>query len=91
MATFEQKSAFVQYTELYRQLHDLIERGLGESSQADAIRDRMDEPWSRLTREEIAVIDQLPASPGENGDGPRGQAPQPPRSATGFPSPSERG
>lgn len=76
MATFEQESAFVQYTDIYRQLSDLIERGLGESSQADAIRDRMDEPWSRLTRDEIAAIDRLPASAGENGDGPRGQVPQ---------------
>ena len=57
MATSQEKSAFDQYTELYRRLSDIIESGLGESPQADAIKDRMDEPWSRLTREEIAAID----------------------------------
>ena len=63
MATSQEKLAFVEYVELLRQLHVLIDTGLGESSEADAIRDRMDEPWRRLTSEEIAEIDRLLAEP----------------------------
>jgi DNA-binding NarL/FixJ family response regulator len=61
MATSQEKLAFVEYVELLRQLHVLIDTGLGESSEADAIRDRMDGPWRHLTSEEIAEIDRLSA------------------------------
>ncbi len=63
MATFQEKPAFVEYVELLNELHVLIETGLGESPEADAIRDRMDEPWRHLTKEEIAEIDRMSAEP----------------------------
>jgi len=69
MATFQEKPAFVEYVELLNQLHVLIDRGLGESVEADVIRDRMDEPWMRLTNEEIAEIDRLSAKPRSPGPG----------------------
>ena len=61
MATFNENPAFATYLELLGQLHLLIDRGLGESPDADAIRDRMDEPWTHLSSEEIAEIDRLSA------------------------------
>ncbi len=69
MATFQEKSAFVEYVQLLKQLHVLIDSGLGESSEADAIRDRMDEPWRHLTSEEIAEIDRMSAEPRSPGPG----------------------
>ncbi len=69
MATFQEKPAFVEYVELLNQLHELIDTGLGESSEADAIRDRMDEPWRHLSDEEIAEIDRLSAEPRSPGPG----------------------
>jgi len=62
MATFQENRAFAEYSELLNQLHVLIDNGLGESMEADAICDRMDEPWSHLSREEIAEIDRLSAN-----------------------------
>jgi hypothetical protein len=62
MAVFHENPAFIEYTELLKQLHALIEKGLGESLEADALRDRMDGPWSRLTKEEIVEIDRLSAA-----------------------------
>ena len=59
MATFQESPAFSEYVELLNRLHVLIDTGLGESLEADAIRDRMDEPWGHLTSEEIAEIDRL--------------------------------
>ncbi len=59
MATFYANPAFVTYVELLNQLHLLIDQGRGENSDADAIRDRMDEPWKHLSSEEIAEIDRL--------------------------------
>jgi hypothetical protein len=67
MAVFYENPAFIEYTKLLKQLHALIDKGLGESLEADAIRDRMDEPWSHLTKEEIAEIDRLSAA-GEERD-----------------------
>ena len=50
MATFQEKPAFVEYLELLKQLHVLIDTGLVESREAGRKeRDRMDEPWKHLT------------------------------------------
>lgn len=38
--------------DLYAQLLFLIEQGLGESQEADDLRDRMDDPWYSMTDEE---------------------------------------
>ncbi len=53
--------AFIGYAELLEQLQVLIDKGLGESIEADSIRDRMDEPWRHMTKEEIAEIDRSSA------------------------------
>jgi DNA-binding CsgD family transcriptional regulator len=63
MATSQESPAFIEYVDLLHQLHMLVDTGRGESIEADAIRDRMDEPWRHLSVEEIAEIDRLSAEP----------------------------
>ncbi len=44
------------YERLLQQFDDLIASGRGDDPEADAIRDQMDGPWTRLTHEEIQAI-----------------------------------
>src|ERR1700732_1553659 len=37
------------YSRLLLRLHDLIAKGMGDSPEADAVRDQMDGPWRSLT------------------------------------------
>lgn len=53
--------AYLDYTHLLRQLHALIRNGQGESDQADALREAMDEAWERLDASEIHRARQLSA------------------------------
>jgi len=49
------KSAhFAKYLELLNQLHALVRTGQGDSAEADALRDAMDELWLHLGQDEIA-------------------------------------
>ena len=38
--------------EVYEQLRDLIDKGLGDSEEADEIRDSAEEPWYNMTEDE---------------------------------------
>lgn len=58
---FRGNANYVEYVGLLLQLHDLIRRGLCDSEQADELRDRMDAPWYRLDKQEIARVDALSA------------------------------
>jgi tetratricopeptide (TPR) repeat protein len=40
------------YARLVRDLHDLIAHGLGDSPEAEALADQMDEPWYAMTEQE---------------------------------------
>jgi hypothetical protein len=53
--------SYVEYTRLLRQLHALISRGEGDTEEADELRDAMDEPWNRLTEQELALVRSLGA------------------------------
>lgn len=61
MADTKESPHFAEYLALLRRLRRLIADGRGESKEADRLRDRMDEPWQHLSREEIARIDALAA------------------------------
>jgi len=45
-------SKLKEYTRLQVELLGLINRGLGDSEEADAVRDSMDGPWYSLTEKE---------------------------------------
>jgi hypothetical protein len=47
------------YGRLLLRLHDLIARGQGDDSEADAVRDRMDVPWQALTEAEQDLLGGL--------------------------------
>jgi hypothetical protein len=57
----ELSDAYVEYSWRLRQLHALIRVGKGDSDEAEAIRDEMDEPYSRLTEDEIDRLKLLSA------------------------------
>ena len=44
-----------EYDDLMRQLIKMINSGDGKSGLADALRDKMDDPWSRMTDDERAA------------------------------------
>lgn len=50
-----------QYVDLLRALHLLISAGQGDSAEADAIRDRMDEPWRHLDEVQVNRVRGLSA------------------------------
>lgn len=50
-----------EYVELLRQLHFQMRDGLGDSPEADSIRDRMDIPWTQLDEGEIRRVDAMSA------------------------------
>ena len=47
------------YATLMDRLHRLIAAGNGESDEADAIRDAMDDPWDSLSQAEIELVRTL--------------------------------
>src|SRR5438093_1561710 len=58
---FAENPAYVQYETLLKRLHGLIAEGQGQSPEADAVREAMDEPVERLTRPEITRLKGLSA------------------------------
>ncbi len=47
-----------EYLNLFKQLESLWDQGLGESEEAEELRDRSDGPWYRMTGEEVAQVRQ---------------------------------
>ena len=58
---FTENSCYVEHEVLLRQLHHLIAEGLGDTEEADAVRDRMEPSWYRLKPEEKKRIEGLSA------------------------------
>ncbi len=58
---FFQNADFVEYTKLLYELHSAMRESGDESTEAEKIRDRMDEPGSRLSPDEIAVVQGISA------------------------------
>ncbi|MGH7192789.1 MAG: hypothetical protein ACREJM_04545 [Candidatus Saccharimonadales bacterium] len=52
---------FVQYIDLLRQVHGLIQAGTDESPEGDAIRDQMDMPGEALSSAEVIAIKGIAA------------------------------
>jgi hypothetical protein len=52
---------YVKYERLLQELHHLMAEGKGDTEEADALREEMDEPWWALRREERARLDGLSA------------------------------
>lgn len=51
--------AHLKYEELLYELHLLDKHGLGDSVEADKVRDQMDAPWYEMTDEEQAEVEKL--------------------------------
>lgn len=54
-------AAYERYAACVRALHRLFVDGKGDGDEADALRDRMDEPWEALTSEQQALASGLTA------------------------------
>jgi len=54
--------AFPTCIDLMMQVHDLIDVGLGDSTEVDAIQDEMDGLWKNLSEEEMCWIRYYSAS-----------------------------
>lgn len=54
-----QRSHYEEYERLLKALHCLIAEGQGDGDEAEAIRDRMDEPWWSLTEAERKRLEGL--------------------------------
>jgi hypothetical protein len=50
---------YSEYKTLLIKLHILIKNGMGDSKEADNIRDLMDVHWNCLTKQEIKDLDDL--------------------------------
>jgi hypothetical protein len=55
------RSPFQEYVRLLRELHRLIAEGKGDSDEAEQLRDLMDDPWDRMSPEEIRRVRGLSA------------------------------
>ena len=53
---FADNPNYVTYKRLLTELDRLIAEGKGDDEEAEAVRDQMDGPWYRLSREEIEHI-----------------------------------
>lgn len=53
--------ALATYVGLLLRLHDLIVAGQGEDSEADELRELMDDPWARLDMDQVALMRGLSA------------------------------
>ena len=56
---FLENPAYVEYVRQLLKLQALMAQGLGESSEADALREEMLPTWRRLSSEELARVDGL--------------------------------
>ena len=56
MNNFADNPDYVTYKRLLTELDRLIAEGKGDDEEAEAVRDRMDGPWYRLSSEEIEHI-----------------------------------
>jgi DNA-binding NarL/FixJ family response regulator len=65
MASFDDNPHYVRYVELLKRLHELVRTGEGDSADADDLREQMDAPWSHLSEEEIAAIDNSYSGPAD--------------------------
>jgi tetratricopeptide (TPR) repeat protein len=54
-------SAYREYVKLLKELHSLIAQDRGDSEEADRLRDLMDDPWDRMSPEEIQRVRGLSA------------------------------
>jgi hypothetical protein len=54
-------AAYERYARCVRALHALFMGGKGESDEADALRDQMDEPWEALTEAQRELVSGLTA------------------------------
>lgn len=52
---------FISYVRLLGELHRLIQRGRDEGPEGDDLRDRMDAPGERLSREELTAVKGIAA------------------------------
>ncbi len=52
---------FLQYVRLLSELHQFIREGTDETPEGEALRDRMDDPGSRLSSDEIASVNAISA------------------------------
>ncbi|HJT36618.1 MAG TPA: hypothetical protein VJ783_31635 [Pirellulales bacterium] len=59
--TFFDNPDFVGYVRLLGELHRLIQLGRDEGPEGDNLRDRMDAPGERLSREELAAVKGIAA------------------------------
>jgi enoyl-CoA hydratase/carnithine racemase len=59
--TFFDNPDFVSYVRLLGELHRLIQQGRDEEPEGDDLRDRMDAPGERLSREELAAVKGIAA------------------------------
>jgi hypothetical protein len=58
---FFRNPSFIHYLHLLSDLHTAIREGWDETAEGEALRERMDEPGSRLSREEIASLQGISA------------------------------
>jgi hypothetical protein len=59
--TFFNNPDFLQYVRLLLELHQLIREGTDETPEGEALRDRMDDPGSRLSSDEILSVNGISA------------------------------
>src|SRR3954454_20541918 len=59
--TFFTNPDFLQYVRLLSELHRLIQEGTDETPEGEALRDRMNDPGSRLSSDEIASVNGFSA------------------------------
>src|SRR5438128_7417532 len=52
---------FIEYVRLLATLHVAIKEGWDETAEGEALRERMDNPGSRLSREEVASLNGISA------------------------------
>jgi len=52
-------TAFEHYCVLLSKLHVLMTAGKGDDEEADKIRDAMDKPWYKMTKEEQDKVDEI--------------------------------
>ena len=57
-----QRSEFAQHLIHLVQLHALIDEGKGDGNEAEAVRDKMDGPWARMTPEERKTVGTVGAA-----------------------------
>src|SRR5258708_7681220 len=55
----DDESPLSQYVRMFCELHMLTESDLGETENADRLRDETDLPWRRLTAEDHGILDKL--------------------------------